>query len=94
MSRWPRAQFKTIGLEGVGHHLIESLPLEVTGVARAGGQRSFPSLRTWAEGSFDGDPSKDEFLRDKKFLVLVRDPVDSWSSALARFWDPNSWDLR
>ena len=52
-----KEKFETMGLEGVGHHIIEKLPPEITGGYRhPGNQDSFPFGRDWAtDEHIDGD---------------------------------------
>ena len=91
--------FETIGLEGVGHHVVESLPKDIAGTRKGkkpGGQDSFPYKRAWAKIQVNGDGEPLQKILNAnfaKFLILVRDPVDSWSSALRRYWHLEKWPL-
>lgn len=90
-----RTSFMTVGLEGSGHHMLMNLPKHVTGGAD-GGKKSYPNGFDWrvsVNGSSRfGDLGK-YIRRGRKFLILIRDPVDTWTSALTRFWRPYQWEL-
>lgn len=82
----PASHFFIVGLEGSGHHLINSLGDEIAGPG-AGGRWSFPggSKNSWRDtGEPGGNPRRVNPY--KNYLILTRDPVDSLSSALNRFW--------
>jgi len=88
----PKINFLTLGLEGAGHHLIMSLPESITGVKGAGHAYSYPYGVEWRKkkrknlGSFTKTKKGLNFHKYNKVLILIRDPVDSWSSAIRRFW--------
>jgi len=129
----PLSQFLSLGVEGVGHHMLETLnvtlcpPSPSAGAPprrqRCGGQASFPSNNCWRVAA-DRDPATSRRATPSawllnyyntsilppgrgwvcarsdmpqcprtslmsfpsKYIVLLREPADSLSSALTRFW--------
>ena len=92
-----RGQFLTAGVEGAGHHMFEAMPPSLCPAnssiplqRRCGLQQSLPYGVTWRR-SRTAVPKLavcSQFLPPKteKSLLLVRDPVDAFTSALSRFW--------
>jgi hypothetical protein len=92
-----RGQFLTAGVEGAGHHMFEAMPpslcpanISIQLQRRCGLQQSLPYGVTWRR-SRTAVPKLavcSQFLPPKteKSLLLVRDPVDAFTSALSRFW--------
>lgn len=87
--------FYTVGLEGAGHHMMQSLPTSIPG--NHGMLRSYswcglcPTHTATAWRLYENATGRNDDLSNvtaSKFLVLIRDPVDSWISALRRFWHP------
>ena len=105
------SNFFTVGLEGSGHHLFETLDKSLCGGKPCGGQESYsvcgigcaPFVN--ASLSWRVTPSATPIFPDAmgvkvareygdrqgvvKYIVLVRDPVDAFTSAARRFWQPN-----
>lgn len=90
--------FFTIGVEGVGHHVLMSLPRGVCG--HCGGKQSFSRCgscctnqrsqnvnRIWRcnKDSVPDFPSN-MVLQKEHNIILVRDPTSSMESILRRFW--------
>lgn len=72
-----RGKMMTLGLEGAGHHVL-------FGLGKNGGVASFPRGGAFRKNeSLHGDNPN---VKAGKYLVIVRDPVDSFHSALRRFW--------
>lgn len=92
-----RGAFRTLALEGAGHHqLWDFKDAQLTGGYRGGGVLSFPhsghSLVD-EKGKPGKNPSFEQCVNKMgKFIVLVRDPVDSWRSSLARYWKKGSFE--
>lgn len=86
-----------VGLEGSGHHMMLEMDSSLPPQGH-GGAVSFSSCST-CKGPYAWrlNASKESFnpylnnTRTGKFLVLLRDPVDSFHSALRRFWHPEQW---
>ncbi len=89
----------TLGVEGSGHHLIESMSPAICQPPRSqrgcGGQASYPSLMQWRTTG-ELDETRDFPVRtlmkdmldagsESRFLVLTRDPLAAKMSALLRF---------
>lgn len=92
-----RGAFRTLALEGAGHHQFwDFKDALLTGGYRGGGVLSFPHsghTRNDEKGRPGQNPSFEQCVKKMgKFIVLVRDPVDSWRSSLARYWTKGSFD--
>lgn len=98
-----RGQFSTAGVEGTGHHLFEKMPPSLcptnssTKLQRHCGGRaavvdSLPSGSGWRRSRtvVPKMVTCSQFLplKTEKSLLLVRDPVEAFISALSRFWIP------
>uniref|UniRef100_A0A7S4FA32 Sulfotransferase domain-containing protein n=1 Tax=Chrysotila carterae TaxID=13221 RepID=A0A7S4FA32_CHRCT len=95
----PHTAFDILGAEGAGHHAISSMDgsyfcsigfnKSISGGCSGSG--SFPSFGNWRRGH-NIPPTKfmtpcSTILRQyDKYMVILRDPVDTFSSTLRRFW--------
>ena len=93
---------QTLGVEGVGHHMLNTMnPALCGGATNCFGISSLPDGNAWRE---DGVQIKErdfvlEDMLDQQFLyndnsryvVLLRDPLAAKSSALARFQATNPY---
>lgn len=89
----PLTRFFIVGLEGAGHHMVNSLNESIAG--RGSGRKdSYPNGRRFRiRGDDIGCLPRIKLSRYSKFMILLRDPVDSFSSALNRFWSPNNYSV-
>lgn len=98
-----KSAFVTLGVEGSGHQMIHLLDsslcgnmgynktvMGIVGYIGCGGQESFPKGFVWrSRGAEPLEMPQCHNIEQAapKYLVLLRDPVDTATSALGRFWD-------
>mmetsp|Transcript_13160 Transcript_13160/g.19697 ORF Transcript_13160/g.19697 Transcript_13160/m.19697 type:complete len:673 (+) Transcript_13160:264-2282(+) len=99
-----KTHFLTVGLEGCGHHLITQLSPRIAG-EESGKMNSFSTCGScnlkkyplakgynWRLNASAKAANPILDMTVPKFLVLVRDPIDTFSSALNRFFIENDVD--
>ena len=93
----PNEWFETIGVEGVGHHLLMSMPKVLCNkpATWCGSKFSYPYGNKWrTHPNEEANASNFKIHTDKcaskkgKRVFLLRDPVDSFLSSINRFWLP------
>ena len=86
----PGRKFAMMGVEGSGHHLLQFLNKRVNGLPTADAPAGFHSFPEFAPHHVDPpakpwNPPCKWLLAVGKFIVLLRDPLDSLTSGIASY---------